>query len=187
MRRASAIDDVFLGFLARLLGRGGTSQPKESRSRRSLLLLSVLLLGMGSNGCLGCSSETAAPSVSASASASASAKASAKALRQRFPDQAAEVLEQGEALGFVATEEGFALTAPPAQGALSNEVSVNLPRDGRGAIRLRGFGGVEVRVREIGVEGEGAIAEQAVSSLVQLPPELMIHDTATGKVDAAAA
>lgn len=32
-----------------------------------------------------------------------------------------------------------------------------------------------------------AIAEQAVSSLVQLPPELMIHDTATGKVDVAAA
>ena len=32
-----------------------------------------------------------------------------------------------------------------------------------------------------------AIAGQAVSSLVQLPPELMIHDTATGKVDVAAA
>lgn len=31
------------------------------------------------------------------------------------------------------------------------------------------------------------IAGQAVSSLVQLPPELMIHDTATGKVDVAAA
>lgn len=32
-----------------------------------------------------------------------------------------------------------------------------------------------------------AIAAQAVSSLVHLPPELMIHDTATGKVDVAAA
>ncbi|SDF57345.1 hypothetical protein SAMN05660485_03649 [Blastococcus fimeti] len=32
-----------------------------------------------------------------------------------------------------------------------------------------------------------AIAEQAVAALVQLPPELMIHDTATGKVDVAAA
>ena len=46
--------------------------------------------------------------------------------------------------------------------------------------------------REIGLgrpdpDAYRAIAEQAVSSLVQLPPELMIHDTATGQVDAAAA
>lgn len=46
--------------------------------------------------------------------------------------------------------------------------------------------------REIGLgrpdpDAYRAIAEQAVSSLVQLPPELMIHDTATGKVDVAAA
>ncbi len=32
-----------------------------------------------------------------------------------------------------------------------------------------------------------AIAGQAVIALVQLPPELMIHDTATGQVDAVAA
>lgn len=46
--------------------------------------------------------------------------------------------------------------------------------------------------REIGLgrpdpDAYRAIAAQAMSSLVQLPPELMIHDTATGKVDAAAA
>ena len=86
--------------------------------------------------------------------------APARALWERFPDQAAEVLEQDEA--FVATEEGFAPDTLSGQGAWQS-VKVVLPRDGREAIRIRGFGGVDVSVREIGAEGEGVLAERAVA------------------------
>ena len=119
------------------------------RSRRLVLFIVVLLIALGCSGCLGCSGD---PALAGSAPASV--------LRQRFPDQAAQVLEQGEA--FVATSEGFALDTPSGQSGWG-AVSVTLPRNGQEAIRIRGFGGVEVRVRELGVQGEGVLAERAVA------------------------
>jgi hypothetical protein len=121
---------------------------RSARWRSALLrvLAPVMVAGLG--GCLG-GGEPAAPELAPSS-----------ALRQRFPERAALVLEQGEP--FVATEEGFALERPGARGGWQS-VDVTLPRDGREAIRFRGFGGAEVRVREIGSQDEGAPAEQAVA------------------------
>src|SRR5262245_21823083 len=114
-----------------------------SRLRRVLHPILILVFALGA---LGCSGETAAPD-----------SAPESTLRQRFPNQAPVVLEQGAA--FVATREGFAPAVPSWRGAW-NGVEVKLPRDGREAIRIRGFGGVEVRVREIGTQGEGALADR---------------------------
>jgi N-acetylneuraminic acid mutarotase len=81
--------------------------------------------------------------------------APASMLRERFPEQAGLVLEKGQ--GFVADETGFV------QGAGS---TVTLPREGDGPLRFRGGAGTnEVRVREVGAEGAGVIAEQAVAYL----------------------
>jgi MYXO-CTERM domain-containing protein len=118
-----------------------------NRSRRPLLVALVLFMALVLGACPGCGGE---PAESAPASA----------LRQRFPDRAALVLEQGEA--FAARGEEFALDGPGAEGA-SRGVEVTLPHEAREAIRFRGFEGAEVRVREIGVEGEGALVKQAVA------------------------
>ena len=99
--------------------------------------------------CLGCASEDVAVPASAPESA----------LRRSFPEQAGKVLAQEEV--FVATEQGFALGGSAGAEARRG-IEVELPREGGGAIRLRG-GGFEVRVREIGAEGEGMIAERAVA------------------------
>lgn len=90
----------------------------------------------------------------------ARASSSASALREGFPAQAALVLEQGEP--FVATGEGFALERLSARGD-GQRVDLALPRDGRDPFRFHGCGGVEVRVRELGVEGEGALIGRAVA------------------------
>ena len=88
--------------------------------------------------------------------------AQASALRQRFPDRAAQVLTQGEA--FVATGGGFALELPePSDPGIFQGVGALLPDNGSDPIRLRGFGGAVVEVREIGVEGRGAMVEGAVA------------------------
>ena len=84
---------------------------------RFVLLVLVFLIVVGSNGCLGCGGEPEVAEV-----------APASALRQRFPEQAAQVLEQDEA--FVATDEGFALEAPNGRGAWQG-VGVTLPRNTR--------------------------------------------------------
>ena len=130
----------------------------QTRPARQLLLVNVLqrlsllvvlsLLASGAGGCFG---ETAAP---------ASASASADVLRQRFPDQADLVLGQGEA--FVATENGFALAASPGRAGWAG-VEIALPRDGSEPIVMRGFGGVEVKVREIGTYDVGETTGRAVA------------------------
>lgn len=116
-----------------------------SRSRQVFHLVLGCLLASGLGGCLGCGGEPVTLE---------------STLRQRFPERAALVLEHGDA--FVATEEGFALEGSSARGAWQG-VEVTLPREGREAIGFRGFGGVEVRVREIGAEGEGTPAEHAIA------------------------
>lgn len=65
-------------------------------------------------------------------------------MRARFPALTDQVLGAGEEL--VAFDAGFA----------------SFPRDGREPIRLRGFGGVDVRVRAIGMFGRGQIEQRAV-------------------------
>ncbi|MGK3992637.1 kelch repeat-containing protein [Sorangium sp. So ce1024] len=105
-----------------------------------LTLIAGLLPGVF--GCVG--EETVAPEV---------------VLRRSFPEQAERVLRQKEA--FVAIDQGFALVGGTEPG-LRREIEVELPREGTGAIRLRGRG-FEVRVREIGVEGAAMLAERAVA------------------------
>lgn len=85
--------------------------------------------------------------------------AAVNALRQTFPEQAGNVLEQEE--GFIETAEGFVA----GDGASAKRrVEVELPRDAGGSIRIRvGSGSSEIRVRELGLEGEGVIAERAVA------------------------
>lgn len=83
--------------------------------------------------------------------------AQASALRRVFPDQTPLVLERGEA--FIAARGGF-IPSEAAPGAWYG-VAVVLPNHGSDPIRLSGFGGVEVRVREIGL-GAGALVERAV-------------------------
>ncbi|WP_437937919.1 Kelch repeat-containing protein [Sorangium sp. So ce341] len=88
---------------------------------------------------------------------------SAAALRLRFPEHADAVLSAREA--FAPAEGGFRLAATEPGGAWVRAArpEVELPRDGSGAIRFRLADGREIRVRELGAEGEGAIAERAVS------------------------
>lgn len=90
----------------------------------------------------------------------AQASSSASALRQRFPQQAALVLEKGEPL--VPTGEGFARKTPSAPGAFRG-LEITLPREGRDALRFRTRSGVELRVRELGAAGEGALTGQAIA------------------------
>ncbi|XYI02192.1 Kelch repeat-containing protein [Sorangium sp. So ce1128] len=91
-------------------------------------------------------------------------------LRRRFPDQAPQVLETGQA--FVAVEGGFALVST---GDLNRELDIEtllrgrdklraaLPERGEDGIRFRLPDGFEALVREIGAEGEGAMIERAVA------------------------
>ncbi|XYI01895.1 Kelch repeat-containing protein [Sorangium sp. So ce1128] len=89
--------------------------------------------------------------------------ASAAALRAHFPAQADAVLSAREA--FVPATDGFRLCADERRGAWARAArpEVALPRDGSGAIRFRRSNGGEIRVRELGAEGEGRMAEGAVS------------------------
>ena len=162
MNRTSTVAVVFSGFLAASLGCGGTTGTAGSGGvdgaasarmhstsclRHAAILALALLLAVGLVGCLGRDGELAESEPG-------------NALRQRFPDRATLVLEQAEP--FVASGEGFALVRSSVRPAFQG-VEVALPSEGREAIRFRGFGGAEVRVREIGAEGQGALAEHAVA------------------------
>ncbi|WP_437335170.1 Kelch repeat-containing protein [Sorangium sp. So ce394] len=89
--------------------------------------------------------------------------AAAAGLRLRFPAHADAVLSAREA--FAPAADGFRLAATEPGGAWMRAArpEVELPRDGSGAIRFRFADGGEIRVRELGAEGEGAMAERAVS------------------------
>ncbi|MGK3989090.1 kelch repeat-containing protein [Sorangium sp. So ce136] len=87
----------------------------------------------------------------------------AAGLRLRFPAHADAVLSAREA--FAPAVDGFRLAATEPGGTWlrAERPEVELPRDGSGVIRFRRAEGGEIRVREIGAFGEGAIAERAVS------------------------
>ncbi|MGK4008246.1 kelch repeat-containing protein [Sorangium sp. So ce1036] len=87
----------------------------------------------------------------------------AAALRLRFPDHAESVLAAREA--FAPAADGFRLPASAQGGAWVGAArpEVALPREGGGPIRFRRPDGGEIRVRELGAEGEGRMAERAVS------------------------
>ena len=119
------------------------------RLRCALMLAVVLLMALASGGVLGCNGNSALPMLSP-----------ARVVRESFPDQAAQVLAQGDA--FVAAEDGFARIAPSGQ-RVWRHADVALPRDGREAVRIRGFGGVELQVREVGAQGKGVLADRAVA------------------------
>ncbi|AUX36122.1 hypothetical protein SOCE836_083280 [Sorangium cellulosum] len=89
------------------------------------------------------------------------AAAAAAQVQQRFPAQAAEVLG-GSALDAPSVRDGgFALGAAGPAGR-GPRLQAELPRDGGGWVRLSGLGGFEVRVRETGASGPGAIVDGAV-------------------------
>ncbi|WP_437684007.1 Kelch repeat-containing protein [Sorangium sp. So ce131] len=100
----------------------------------------------------------------------------AAALRDRFPDQAAEILERRDAL--VAVAEGFAVQSTSRGTAAwqrRGDLRAVLPRRGEDVFRFRlahSSGSdrgaalsadFEVRVRELGASGEGAVAGSAVA------------------------
>jgi N-acetylneuraminic acid mutarotase len=116
------------------------------RSPRSSFLTLLLVASGAVLAVVGCSDQVELPD--------------SAALRRAFPDQAAAVLAQGE--GFVATERGFARSAP-AQASAWSRVEAELPSVGEGSIRLRTRGGFEVSVREVGAEGRGSLVERAVA------------------------
>ena len=117
------------------------------------LLLAVVVLPAAAPGC-GADPQPATKGAGAEPPAPG-----ASALRKSFPEHAARVLA-GTA-PFVVTEEGFA-TAVATEGTWGG-LRVSLPRAGDQAVRVQAGGSFEVRVREVGAEGEGAIAEQAVA------------------------
>jgi hypothetical protein len=88
----------------------------------------------------------------------------ASALRQRFPDQAARVLENSEA--FVAREQGFSTDETgDVEAALLRRggLSIALPASAEGMVRLHLAGGFEVRARELGASGQGVLTGHAVA------------------------
>src|SRR5690349_19484828 len=113
----------------------------------------ILVLG-GLLPALGCASPAG------EAQPRASASDAQAGLRRAFPERAPRVLGELEEARFVATEEGFARSNPASPFGLDQ---VTLPRDGGGAASITAPGGLEVRVREIGVTGEGALTGRAVA------------------------
>ncbi|MDI1444082.1 kelch repeat-containing protein, partial [Polyangium sp. 6x1] len=119
---------------------------KTFSSMRNTRMWAIAALGL-TGGALptGCGDEPAAEPASAAEGA----------LRRRFPEPAAQILEQGEA--FVDAPEGFVVLPRTRM-----DVQVVLPRAAQGSIRLTGFGGATVSVRELGATGESTLAGRAV-------------------------
>ena len=90
----------------------------------------------------------------------ASATEAQAGLRAAFPAHAPRVLGELEGAGFVATDEGFELAEPGSPFGLGR---VTLPRDGGAAALITAPQGFEVRVHEVGVSGEGALAGRSVA------------------------
>ncbi|WP_437304533.1 kelch repeat-containing protein [Sorangium sp. So ce388] len=89
------------------------------------------------------------------------AAAAAAHVQRRFPAQAAEVLGSSALDAPSVTDGGFALGAAGPAGR-GRRLQAELPRDGGGWVRLSGPGGFEVRVRETGASGPGAVVDGAV-------------------------
>ncbi|HTN92465.1 MAG TPA: kelch repeat-containing protein, partial [Sorangium sp.] len=89
------------------------------------------------------------------------AAAAAAHVQRRFPAQAAEVLGSSALDAPSVRDGGFALGAAGPAGR-GRRLQAELPRDGGGWVRLSGPGGFEVRVRETGASGPGAVVDGAV-------------------------
>ncbi|WP_437722267.1 kelch repeat-containing protein [Sorangium sp. So ce861] len=89
------------------------------------------------------------------------AAAAAAQVQHRFPAQAAEVLGSSALDAPSVRDGGFALAAAGPAGR-GPRLQAELPRDGGDWMRLSGPGGFEVRVRETGASGPGAIVGGAV-------------------------
>lgn len=117
---------------------------------RSSLRLAMTTLGivlLGTSGFLGCSSRDLDGS------------SAAHVLRENFPEQAHLVLQQDDS--FRETALGFSLKDPGARGTWRS-IEAEWPRMAQEQIRFRLPTGLEVRVREMGAEGPGRIAEHAL-------------------------
>src|SRR5262245_44886489 len=90
----------------------------------------------------------------------ASTSSPAAALRAAFPEHAAEVL--GARRAFVQDARGFVPASGGDAWSAAGGLDVILPASGSGVLRLRS-GAFEVRVRERGAQGDGAIAGGAVA------------------------
>src|SRR5262245_23060864 len=117
--------------------------PNPSRTRAVPSLASLLLVAAPLAGC------ERAPTVEGASRA--------EALRAAFPAHAAEVLEAPRP--FVRDARGFAAQGGGWSSASGLEIA--LPAGAADAARIRS-GAFEVRVRERGLRGEGALAERAV-------------------------
>ena len=105
--------------------------------------------------------ETLAPAPAAEKQAAPppAGDASAGALERAFSALAPRVLGRGGASAFLAADGGFARSVAPSRLA---SLDVKLPADAADPARITAPGGFEIRVRELGAEGEGALAERAV-------------------------
>ena len=87
-------------------------------------------------------------------------EASDDPVRESFPKYAAAVLERGSEIS--RTQRGFEVIAT-GDGRIQTKGKVSLPATGADAIRFSMRDGTEIRVRELGLSGEGAIVDRAVS------------------------
>lgn len=115
-----------------------------ARTLPSLLLLATFLLFAVAPGC---GAEPVNPS--------------GDTLRRSFPEHAARVLEAGSALA--ASGDGYGLAEPTAGAGSWGDLGIVLPHDGADGVRFKGDAGFEIRVREHGVEGSGALADRAMA------------------------
>lgn len=80
-------------------------------------------------------------------------------LREQFPEQASLILDAPDA--FVEARDGFRIQRGRALGTWRS-LDITLPRESGQAIRLKGFGGYEIRVFETGAAGPASLADHAV-------------------------
>lgn len=88
-------------------------------------------------------------------SPSAGPRAAFEDVQTRFPALTRSVLTAGMELAVL--DAGFA-----ASSSAPRSLHATFPREGSAVLQLRGYGGVELRVREIGMFGSGWLAQRAV-------------------------
>jgi hypothetical protein len=123
---------------------------------RGFLFPSILLFA-AMTGSLGCADE---PAVNRPVPSAVVENSASITLRTHFPERATHVLESP--LAFVARDHRF---VPNMETKFQGwqRLDVDLPREASDAIVIRAPGGFTLRVREVGLRGEGKLAERAVA------------------------